>query len=70
MKKTFYNIAELTEEFEVDVWKRDLPSGCDEKTAQHLTALQYQIRVNLAIAQQLSVISGHLGVIVQKSKGE
>ena len=48
--KTFYNVAELTQEF--------------QNQGRHVdnaaSALLWQARIQLAIAQQLTVISGHL----------
>lgn len=68
-EKVFYNIAELTEKLNAQEQQfLKIASGPEESRNVHLRLLLWQVRANLAIAQQLSVISGHLGAIVSKSK--
>lgn len=40
----------------------------NDKSAVHLRMLLWQVRAQLAIAQQLSIVSKHLGEIVDRSK--
>jgi len=53
--KVFFKITELTKEFQGQTW---------EKLTDNGWLLQYQVRAQLAIAQQLAVISGHLADLI------
>lgn len=65
-EKTFFNIIQLSEEFRAATVS--VSAFPDERTQRHFELITWQIKAQLAIAQQLSVISKHLGEIVEKSK--
>ena len=68
-KKDFYNIAELTEGLDVIVEKENAnPNVPGQYRPSYL--MVRQMRIQLAIAQQLSVVAGHLGRIVQAIERE
>ena len=56
--KTFYDIAVLTKEFNEFAFQR----GTEREGM--LYAMVFQAQAQIAIAQQLAVISGHLGRLV------
>jgi len=63
-EKTFHNIAEMSEEFRKKAQAVfDAEKIFDPKTFAHLGLVVWQIHAQMAIAQQLSVISGHLADI-------
>ena len=62
MDKDYFNIAAMTAAFRK--WDELIKKG--EVTPESIQL--WQVRAQLAIAQQLSVISGHLGKIVQRAK--
>lgn len=69
-KKDFYLITGMTESFRA--WDKSLKAtGSRAQTeACEAEARVWELRFQLAIAQQLSVISAHLGQIVGESKAK
>lgn len=70
-KKDFYNVVTLTTDFaefrQSTLEEVDNPQT-DRRSRVHFKLILAQIDVQLAIAQQLAMISKHLGEIVGKSK--
>jgi len=67
-KKDFFKVTELSErwaQFEKEMETKQVP---DARTIIHFELIQWQIRAQLAIAQQMTIISAHLGEIVGKAK--
>lgn len=69
-EKTFFKITELSETFEAGDWLKVIATfpEADMRTRMHLSVLVWQVKAQLAIAQQLSIVSKHLGEIVDRSK--
>lgn len=64
-KKDYYKVTELSERFEV--WQNANADGLRQE--RYVTqALMWQARFQCAIAQQLTIIAGHLGRIVGKAE--
>lgn len=58
-KNNFYEIGDLTKKWEQ---YKSAPVGTQPHPSGHL--LEFQVGAQFAIAQQLSVISGHMGRLV------
>lgn len=76
MKQDFYKVTELTKEIQaqLDAIDAELRSG-DEMTMHrrnslHISILSSALAVQLATAQQLTMIAQHLGVIVGRTMGK
>lgn len=74
-KKLFFKVTELSETFETfsrnigdEIHKQTTAKKIDERTVMHLEILLWQVRTQLAMAQQLTMVAQHLGEIVAKSK--
>lgn len=73
-KKAFFKLTDMAEtweafrrSFETDVIAK---SHMDERTKVHFNLIVWQIEAQLAIAQQLSIVSKHLGEICERAKPE
>jgi hypothetical protein len=67
VKNDYYKITAMTEAFRrYDDSAKNVKPGLTFQEEQK----QWELRFLLAIAQQLSVVSSHLGKIVKKSGGE
>lgn len=64
--KTYFLITKMTEAFRK--WEADIPGPAKGELVLQLGL--WQIRAQLAIAQQLSIISQHLGEIVAQAEGD
>ena len=72
-KKDFYKITELTDHINKSVYAmaelvKQPTISADSRNQIHLTLLLLSIQVNLAIAQQLTMVSQRLGSIVDKGE--
>lgn len=68
-EKDYYLITGMTESFRA--WEKRFSDGPKTPEALEVFTAQgraWELRFQLAIAQQLSVISSHLGAIVSSSK--
>jgi hypothetical protein len=63
-QKDYYNVRAMSAQFR----KWDGDRAPEEQKPQNIKL--WELRFQLAIAQQLTIISAHLGAIVGKAKGE
>jgi hypothetical protein len=65
-KDDYYNIGELSQSFRIFTEEMEKDPKIEWSPTQLI--LMWQIRTQLAIAQQVSMVAKHLGEIVRKSK--